>query len=200
MKKVLKSILSLVLAASLCIGMSAAVSAADAAPDEQTLNEILELLTSLSTETGEDAGTETVGTEDGQDVPAPAPAPVADGAIDATETEEVVLIDDDLCTVTMKKFAVPEDDWYGFSAKVFVENKSDVNIWVHAENVCLNGFVIDPYWSASVAAGHKSNSEMTFYASDLEANGITSVDAMVTAIAELMASVNELKNSGPSPA
>jgi len=178
MKKVLKSILSLILAASLCVGMSVAVSAADAAPDEQTLNEILELLNSLSTETVEDTGTEDAGTEDGQEpAAAPAAAP-AEGAIDATETEEVVLLDDDLCTVTMKKFAVPEDDWYGFSAKVFVENKSDVNIWVQAENVCLNGYVIDPYWSASVASGHKSNSEMTFYASDLEANGITDISEL----------------------
>jgi len=114
------------------------------------------------------------------DPAAAAPAAVSADAIDATAVEEVVLLDDDLCTVTMKKFEIPEDDnWYGFIAKVFVENKSsDLNIWAHLENVCVNGYVIDPYWGEDVSAGHKSNSEMSFNLRDLEANGITDISEL----------------------
>ena len=115
--------------------------------------------------------------------PAPvatAPAAAPADAIDATAMDEIVLIDDDLCKVTIKKFEIPEDDnWYGFTAKVFVENKSaDLNIWAHMENVALNGYVIDPYWGQDVAAGHKSNSDMTFSLKDLEANGITDISEL----------------------
>ena len=114
------------------------------------------------------------------DIPITGPASAPADAIDATAVDEVVLLDDALCTVTIKKFEIPEDnDWYGFTAKVFVENKSsDTNIWAHMENVALNGYVIDPYWGQDVAAGHKSNSEMTFRRSDLEDNGITDISEL----------------------
>ena len=57
------------------------------------------------------------------------------------------------------------------------------------------GMIVD---AAEILLGGED--EVDKLAKHLETNGITSVDAMVTAIAELMASVNELKNSGPSPA
>lgn len=113
------------------------------------------------------------------DAPEAAPAEAPANAIDATAVEEVVLLDDELCTVTIKKFEIPEDDYYGFSAKVFVENKtSDINIWAHMENVSVNGYMIDPYWGEDVAAGHKSNSEMSIRKEDLAANGITDISEL----------------------
>jgi len=45
-----------------------------------------------------------------------------------------------------------------------------------------------------------SEEEVERLANHLEENGVTSVDAMVDAITELMNSANDLKNSEPSPA
>ena len=41
--------------------------------------------------------------------------------------------------------------------------------------VSVNGYLIDPFWAVSVAAGKRACSEITFYGSDLEANGIEEV-------------------------
>lgn len=45
-----------------------------------------------------------------------------------------------------------------------------------------------------------SEEEVDKLAEHLEVNGVTPTDAMVEALTELMESVNELKNSEPSPA
>lgn len=45
-----------------------------------------------------------------------------------------------------------------------------------------------------------SEEEVDRLAKHLETDGVTTVDAMVSAITELMNSANELKNSEPSPA
>lgn len=57
------------------------------------------------------------------------------------------------------------------------------------------GMIVD---AAELLLG--SEEEVDRLAKHLEVDGVTSVDAMVTAITELMESVNELKNSEPSPA
>ena len=99
-------------------------------------------------------------------------------AIDATTMDEVVLLDDDLCTVSIKGFEVPDDDWYGYKVKMFVDNKSDQELRFSADYISLNGYVLNPYWGETVAGGHKSNSEMTFYLEDMAANNITDVNEL----------------------
>ena len=116
----------------------------------------------------------------------PAPAAVPSGsaaqtpedAIDASAVDEVVLLDDDICKVSLKNFTIPEDAWYGFSVKVYTENKSDQDLYFTTNYTTLNGYVIEPYWGETVAAGHKSNTEMTFYADEIEENGITNISEL----------------------
>ncbi len=57
------------------------------------------------------------------------------------------------------------------------------------------GLIVD---AAEILLG--GNEEVDRLAKHLEVNGVTSVDSMVSAITELMESVNSLKNSEPSPA
>ena len=62
-----------------------------------------------------------------------------------------------------------------YTVYVYAENKTDRNLMYAWDLVSVNGFMIDPFWAVSVAAGKKACSEVTFYHSDLEANGITEV-------------------------
>ena len=57
------------------------------------------------------------------------------------------------------------------------------------------GLIVD---AAEILLGGEK--EVEKLAKHLEVNGVTPVDVMVSAITELMESVNELKNSEPSPA
>lgn len=57
------------------------------------------------------------------------------------------------------------------------------------------GMIVD---AAEILLGGEE--EVDRLAKHLEVDGVTSVDSMVDAITELMNSVNELKNSEPSPA
>ncbi len=57
------------------------------------------------------------------------------------------------------------------------------------------GLIVD---AAELLLG--GSEEVDRLAKHLEVNGVTSVDSMVSAITELMESVNALKNSEPSPA
>ena len=41
--------------------------------------------------------------------------------------------------------------------------------------VSVNGKMIDPFWATSVTAGKRTCSEISFYRSELESNGITDV-------------------------
>ena len=44
------------------------------------------------------------------------------------------------------------------------------------ESVSVNGFMCDPFWAESVAAGKKSNTSISWFASDFEDNGIQEVE------------------------
>lgn len=62
-----------------------------------------------------------------------------------------------------------------YSLQVYLENKTDRNLMYSWDMVSVNGYMIEPFWAMSVAAGKKACSEITFYRSDLEANGIENV-------------------------
>ncbi|MBQ9030882.1 MAG: hypothetical protein IJ106_05445 [Parasporobacterium sp.] len=87
---------------------------------------------------------------------------------------EMVLIDDEICTVSLKSFS-SEDSYYGYVVKVFIENKTDKNLYFTTDYVSMNDYILDCYWGETVSSGHKSNSEMNFYKDDMELNGITDV-------------------------
>lgn len=119
----------------------------------------------------------------GAAAPAPAPAPAPAGgepaavsadAIDATLVDEVVLFDDDVCKVTMKKFST-EDDYYAFTCKVYLENKTDLNLYFSTDYTAVNDYMVNAYFGETVAAHHKTNAEMHFYKDDLAENNITDI-------------------------
>lgn len=99
----------------------------------------------------------------------------SDGGVKSVKTEkksqkanieETVIFDKKNIKVTAKKISY--DDYMGPEIKLLIENDSDKNITVQARNFSINGIMIDPIFSADVAAGKKSNDEISILSDDLE--------------------------------
>lgn len=72
---------------------------------------------------------------------------------------------------------VNESDFWGSAVLLYVENNTDKNVTIHADNVSINGFTFDSaIFSATVFAGKKAYRDITLFSSELEENEITSVD------------------------
>ena len=109
--------------------------------------------------------------------------------LDATETvepvptetvaafEEILLVDNENCT--FKITSTGTDPIWGYTLQVYLENKTDVELMFSLDDVSVNGFMCDPFWASSVAAGKKANEEISFSDSDFEKNGITEVSEIV---------------------
>lgn len=74
--------------------------------------------------------------------------------------EEVVLVDDDLAKIVVTEKI--NDEIFGPSYKVSVENKTDKKIMVQTRDVSIDGVMEDPIFSVEVTAGKKANDNMTF--------------------------------------
>lgn len=90
----------------------------------------------------------------------------------ATEDQVVLADNEDLRFVI--EWADQEDS-SAYTVYVYMENKTDRNLMYAWDLVSVNDVMIDPFWAMSVAAGKKACSEVTFYRSELESNGIAEV-------------------------
>ncbi len=96
-----------------------------------------------------------------------------------------VLVDNDKCKVTL--VGIEDDPIWGYSLRVFLENKTDKSIMFTVDDVSVNGFMIDPFWAHSFGAKKVSFSTIGFSKDDLEKNGIkdikeiTNIEMVVTA-------------------
>jgi len=88
-----------------------------------------------------------------------------------------VIIDDENCSFTIT--SVEESGFWGFSLKVLCENKADIDLMFSWDNVSVNSYMADPFWATEVAAGKKSNTEISFSDSTLERCNIESIDEIV---------------------
>lgn len=93
---------------------------------------------------------------------------------------ETVLIDNEYATVILTGVD-PEGDW-GYTLNVYVENKTDSTLVVSTEDVLVNGFVCDPFWAEFIPAGKRVNSQMSWFETDFEDNGITEVETITMSI------------------
>ncbi|MBR4290610.1 MAG: hypothetical protein IKT52_08220 [Oscillospiraceae bacterium] len=88
----------------------------------------------------------------------------------AARSGDVVIVDNENI-----RFIITGFDAAACTLHVYLENKTDRNLMYSWDRVSVNGFMADPFWAASVAAGKKACAEITFSRSDFEANGITEV-------------------------
>lgn len=90
------------------------------------------------------------------------------------EFQEEILVDNENCT--FKITDIESDGDWGYTLKVYLENKTDKNLMFSWDDVSVNGFMCDPFWATSVQAGKKANSEISFSETDFEENGIENVE------------------------
>lgn len=69
-----------------------------------------------------------------------------------------------------------EDSFFGKDIIVCIVNSSDQAITVQARDVSVNGFMIDPIFSADVCADKRAFDTITFMSSDIEDNSITEIN------------------------
>ncbi len=91
-----------------------------------------------------------------------------------TPTEGQVVIADDENLRFVIEWA-DSDDAAAYTLHVYMENRTDRNLMYAWDQVSVSGFMVDPFWAMSVAAGKKACSEISFYRSDLEENGIQDI-------------------------
>lgn len=87
------------------------------------------------------------------------------------ETEAQVLVDDAFVYI---EFIGVDEDFMGPELKFSIENRSGMEICVQANNLSVNGYMIDPIMSADIMAGKKSLESMSMFSSDLEEIGVNS--------------------------
>ena len=103
-------------------------------------------------------------------------------ATDTTEAafEEIVLVDNE--DITVKVTGINEDTIWGYALTVYLENKTDKNLMFSLSDVSVNGFMCDPLWAETVAAGKRSHSDISWMSSSFEENGITDVETITLPI------------------
>ena len=87
---------------------------------------------------------------------------------------ETVLVDNDDITVVLTD--TDPDDMFGYVLKLRLENKTDKTLMYAAENVSVNGFMVEPLFAQTVSAGNKANADFTIFDTDLEDNQIIEVN------------------------
>ena len=71
---------------------------------------------------------------------------------------------------------VDEDSFWGTAILLYTENTSGKNVGISVDDMSINGFMMSPFFSTTVYDGKKSIDEITVFSSDLEANGIESIE------------------------
>ena len=85
--------------------------------------------------------------------------------------EEIVIADNDECTV--KITGIDPDNVWGYTLNAYLENKSSDKTYMFAvEYAAINGVQTDPLFATEVAAGKKTNAEISFFDENLEKNNI----------------------------
>lgn len=89
-------------------------------------------------------------------------------------SKEVVLVEND--DIIVKLTGTEQDDLWGYTVKVFLENKTNKQLMFSVDDVSVNGFMCDPFWASTVAAGKKANEKITFSDAAFAENGIEAVE------------------------
>jgi len=85
-----------------------------------------------------------------------------------------VIVDDENLTFTIT--SIEESNIWGFTLKVFCDNKTDKDLMFSWDDVSVNGFMVDPYWVSSIQPGKRSYNEISFSSSSFEENAIIDVE------------------------
>lgn len=71
---------------------------------------------------------------------------------------------------------VDENSFWGTAILLYVENTSGKNVGISVDDMSINGFMMSPYFSTTVYDGKKAIDDITVFSSELEENGIESIE------------------------
>lgn len=71
---------------------------------------------------------------------------------------------------------VDENSFWGMAILLYMENDSGRDVVIQVEDLSVNGFMMTPYFSADVYEGKKALDDITLMSSELEENGIESIE------------------------
>lgn len=71
---------------------------------------------------------------------------------------------------------VDENSFWGTAILLYCENKTGKNVGISAEQMSINGFMMNPLFSTTLYDGKMSIDDITIFSSDLEDNGIESIE------------------------
>lgn len=83
---------------------------------------------------------------------------------------ETVIVENGDVTFIIESVDDELADYYTLNC--YIANHTDKNLLVSWEDVSVNGFMVEPFWAVSLAAGKQAYSEIIFYRSDLEEQDI----------------------------
>lgn len=90
------------------------------------------------------------------------------------QPEDVVLIDNENVTVILTGFE--EDEIWGYTANLFLINKTEKNIMFSADDASINGYMVSTLFASTVSAGKCEFTSISWSDSELEENGITEIE------------------------
>lgn len=86
-----------------------------------------------------------------------------------SETDTVIVDNEDLTFIVMN---VDDELADYYTLNCYIANKTDKNLMLSWDEVSVNGFMVNPFWALSVAAGKQAYTEIIFFRTDLEEQDI----------------------------
>lgn len=91
-----------------------------------------------------------------------------------SQSTDHVIVDNENVTIIVTGY--DEDGIWGYTMHLYLVNKTDSEVMFSVDDVSVNGFMADPFWAVSVAAGKAAFSDVSWSDSTFEENDITTVE------------------------
>ncbi len=85
-----------------------------------------------------------------------------------------VIVDNEYATIIVTGYET--DDIWGYTANMYIVNKTENEMMVSIDDVSVNGYMLDPFYADSISAGNSSFSSFSWDEADLADNNIATVD------------------------
>lgn len=93
-----------------------------------------------------------------------------------SQQSDTVLVDNDLVSIVVTGYE--NDDIWGYSANLYLVNKTDKEVMVSVDDVSVNGYMADPFWATTVKPGKVRFSSMSWSDTVFEENSISEVESI----------------------
>ncbi len=87
---------------------------------------------------------------------------------------DTVIVDNDQVSVIVTDY--DPDGMFGYTVNLYLVNKTDKELMYSVDEASVNGFMIDPVWASSLAAGKVEFTSLSWSDDALAENGVTEVE------------------------